>query len=152
MCVWCVWMRLAHAEQWFTSLCVRGLHKEVSDWNPSCPLRTHAVHGKCNRAHRSVGYGQGFPSAPVLCFPVRFAQVDLPPTAHLNGTRPLTPPHLTVLRVKAFFNSSRPPSVAANGGICYCQLIWPPLHTDFFLLFLARCFCFAASLCSGFAI
>lgn len=82
--------------------------------------------------------------APALCFPLRFAQVDLPPMAHLNGTRPLTPPCLTVLRVKAFSNFSRALSVAANGGICYCRLIWPPLLTVFLFFFFGTLFLFCS--------
>ncbi len=141
----CVRIRLAHAEQCFSSLCVRRLHKEVSDWNPSCP--SHTLHGNRAQVH-------GLPlCTELLCFPLQssLAQVDLTPLSHLDTTHPVTPHHAPC---ESLFHLSSLPSVAANGDVCYCQLIWPPLHHSVFSPLLAKkqCFCFAASLCSGFAI
>lgn len=75
----------------------------------------------------------GFPSS-LLCFPLwsSFAQVDLTPMSHLDMTHPVTPP------CESLFHLSSLPSVAANGGICYCQFIWPPLHPSAFALLLAK--------------
>lgn len=97
----------------------------------------------------------GFPSA-LLCFPLRssFAQVDLTPMSHLDTTHPVTPPCLTMLHVKA---SSTSPAfhqwqlmevfvTVSSSGLHYTP--------QYFSLLLAKAhsFCFAASLCSGFAI
>lgn len=88
---------------------------------PAVP-HTHTLHGKCNRAQV-----HGLP----LCFPLRssLAQVDLTPLSHLDTTHPVTPHHAPC---ESLFHLSSLPSVAANGGMCYCQLIWPPLHRSVF--------------------
>lgn len=74
----------------------------------------------------------GFPSA-LLCFPLRSfrsGRLDshVPPGHDTSCNTSL--PHYAPC--ESLFHLSSLPSVAANGGICYCQLIWPPLHPSVF--------------------
>lgn len=74
----------------------------------------------------------GFPSALLLFSPVLFRSgwldSHVPPGHDTSCNTSL--PHYALC--KSLFHLSSLPSVAANGGICYCQLIWPPLHPSVF--------------------